>query len=114
MLELVKEEPDVDDGDYNDDDSDSDDGDYNGNNDVVFAVVLENVEPPQDGGLADPLGAHHHHDVDVVDDDDGDGDDGNYDGNNDDVVEPSQDGGLADPLRPHYHQFGSVLLQEHG
>ena len=60
VLELVKEEPDVDDGDYNDDDSDSDDGDYNGNNDVVFAVVLEHEEPPQDGGLADPLRPHYH------------------------------------------------------
>ena len=52
MLELVEEEPDVD-----DDDVDGDDRNNNGNNDVV---LLEHVEPPQNGCLADPLGAHHH------------------------------------------------------
>ena len=54
MLELVEEEPDV--------DHDDGDGNYeheNGNNYYVV-VVLEHEEPPQDGGLADPLGPHHH------------------------------------------------------
>ena len=60
MLEFVEEEPDVDGDAYNDGDGDGDDGNNNGNNDVVFMVVLENEEPPQDGCLADPLGAHHH------------------------------------------------------
>ena len=27
---------------------------------MMFVVVLEHVEPPQNGCLADPLGAHHH------------------------------------------------------
>ena len=27
---------------------------------MMFMVVLEHVEPPQDGCLANPLGAHHH------------------------------------------------------
>ena len=58
MLELVKEEPDVDDVAYNDGDDD-DDGNDNGNNDDVL-VVLEHEEPPQDGGLADPLRPHYH------------------------------------------------------
>ena len=36
MLELVKEEPDVDDDAYNYGDFDGDDGNYNGNNDDVY------------------------------------------------------------------------------
>ena len=27
---------------------------------MMFVVVLEHVEPPQNGCLADPTGAHHH------------------------------------------------------
>ena len=61
MLELVEEEPDVDENAYNDGDGDGDDddGNNNGNNDDVVAV-LGHEEPSQDGCLADPLGAHHH------------------------------------------------------
>ena len=59
MLELVEEESDVGDDAYNYGDGD-DDGNDNGNNDLVFMVVLEHEEPPQDGGLADPLRPHYH------------------------------------------------------
>ena len=59
MLELVEEEPCVGDDAYNDGDGDDNDGIDNGNNgDAV--VVLEHVKPPQNGGLANPLGPHHH------------------------------------------------------